>query len=219
MIVMSKHYWDEYLNFNLDINELNRILKFHQSNICLFDIEQDILNNELKQEWIRTTISNVIFSDITLKKYNFSELKLHIKNIVEAITDIYNDIEKVLCMPILSIYNNNYDIEMGHYTFNLKDRILIKYKDIEKEEISNIEPKDIILSFFINIERAVLLYKGIGYFESILQVGFISQSVFHLLKKNGVSVSEIFIPKQTFTHLVGLNLRKQLCSKIYGIGI
>lgn len=215
---MSKHYWDEYLNFNLDINELNRILKFHQSNVYLFDIEKDILNNELKQEWIRTTAGNVIFSDITVKSYSFFELPLFAKKIFEVINNIYNDIEKVLCMPVLSIYSNNCDIEMGHYTFNLKDRLLIKYKDIEKEEISNIESEDVILSFFISIERGLLLYNGSGYFESILQVGFISKSIFNLLEKDGVSIYEIFIPKQTYTHLVGLNLRKQLCSKVYGIG-
>lgn len=209
---MSKHYWDEYLNVLLNHNELDRILKFHQSNVTFVNPEHVIKRDINKMDWIAMNKNKVIFSDIVLKKYMVSELPSYLKEVYKTLKGQFSKIDTPLILPIFSILKSK-DIEKGLYTFNFEEGIFIKYKELpEKETFSTIVDNDldICLSYFLNIERAIFLYEGGGYINGILQVGEISG---YLASRLNFKILNVYLPSMEFSKDLGINVRKQMLIK------
>lgn len=217
---MSRHYWDEYIKFFIDNNKLRNVLKFHQSNINLLELDGDV-NAELnKKEWINIRKNRMIFSDISLKKYNHSELEKDLQELFLIFDSFTKNADFITTFPVLVIYKERSDIESGCYTFNLVDKCLIKYCEIECSELLNIMIREGVswsLSYFLSIEESIAAYGGIGYLKGIFQIGQISKDV-----EGGMEnklLHNIFINSQKFTHEIGINLRKQLLIHTSFIGV
>lgn len=210
---MTKHYWDEYLNVLLDHNEINRILKFHQSNVPVIDQNQLIKSDINKLDWIELNKDIVISSDIVLKKYSIAELCSSLKSIYKLMKKQFEEAKIPLILPVFTVLPKFQGVESGCYTFNFQEESLIKYKELpNSESISLLKNKniDICLSFFLNLERSTFLYEGLGYLKGILQIGEFSGT---LITKLNLESKDIFIQPQTFTHDLGINLRKQILIK------
>lgn len=218
-IAMSRHYWDEYLNFNLDKAILNSTLKFHQANISYRDIDVEELSDDDKMMWIECTLKECLYSDVMLKIYDYTEIKDGIKLIYDIMRKNYKDVEYKLSMPIMSIYNKEYGVESGHYSFNFGDMKLIKYKELSKIDEGINCKSDIVLGFFLSIEKAIVMYGGSGYEKALQQIGYISYRTYLDLKEQRICINKIYEQKQKFTHYVGLNVRRQLCTDIYQIRV
>lgn len=211
---MNRHYWDEYINAFINSNELNKVLKFHQSTLPIIDPQEIIKNDKFKQEWINTKEKRVVFSDTMIKRYNIYDLKEDLIktffNLKEAFkTDYINT-----TLPILVVYNEDLGVDLGCYTFNFEDNFLIKYNELKN---SNGIFNEIIdsgikfsLSYFLSIEDSVYMYGVSGYKKGILQIGEISQKMKIYLNEQNFIINCCFVSEQMFTHNIGINLRKQL---------
>ena len=132
---MSKHYWDEYLRYFIDDKKLNQVLKFHQSNINLLESTGYFDEDINKEKWIDSKKDRVIFSDILLKKYELSSLTEELKKLFQMLEKSFASTDIITTLPILVIYNDRIGIDKGCYTFNFKDKYLIKYCDFENNEL------------------------------------------------------------------------------------
>lgn len=208
---MSKHYWDEYLRYFIDDKKLNQVLKFHQSNINLLESTGYFDEDINKEKWIDSKKDRVIFSDILLKKYELSSLTEELKKLFQMLEKSFASTDIITTLPILVIYNDRIGIDKGCYTFNFKDKYLIKYCDFENNELLQCMKQNNIkasISYFLSIEESICIYGGIGYLKGIFQIGQISKMLEIYL--NYAETKNIFINNQSFTHDLGINLRKQI---------
>ena len=176
VIVMSKHYWDEYQNYFLDRNKMIEILKFYQKSVNVLPI----IENVKLEQWKKNRFGKIHFSDIVIKKYYKEELSSGYRKIYDLLNDKCATTELPLYMPLMVIWGKSEAIEQGIYSFNFREGLLIKCADVEgNQEYKTVLSEGIKaeIAFFLCLEDSVIAYGMGGFIKGILQIGEISQTI------------------------------------------
>lgn len=213
MIVMNEQYWNEYIKNFVDKKFIIKILKFYQSNVSVIE---DVVEELTFDERVGLARANsAIVSDVFTLKVTFGNCpKLKIfNNIAMEIKNFYSNCEAIITLPIISVLNEKYGIPLGSYCFNIEEGSLLLIKEFNESEIEDIAGKksqELLLTYFLNIEESVFIYGKQSYNEGIMQAGVLKYKIEKLLIHQGYRIEKDFKPFQKLTHIVGINLRKEL---------
>ena len=206
VIVMSKHYWDEYQNYYLDKRKVMEVLKFYNRSVSVLPV----IESEDLQQWKKFKEGKFRFSDIVLHKYDRDKLPEHYKRLYSVFYNKCSKVELPLYMPILVVLKDEEEIKKGIYSFDFKENLIIKYAEInEDEEYKKIinQGIDIEVALFLCLEDSIISYGTKGFIEGILQIGELSGKIKEIY---GVAEKKMFTSYISHAHSLGVNIQKLL---------
>lgn len=203
---MSNHYWNEYMNYYIQEDLFVNTLKYHQRT-CR---KESFITNISPFVLEISGATEVKASDVKLDKINVEND--YINSMAGWLKDEYRKMEIKVTFPIFVFLNKKYVSIPGIYSYNFSNNEFLLIGEL-KDSICNMvraniyeKEKDMIISFFINIVQALVLYEAKGYIKGIEEIGYLCGG----LKNNFLEVDSIALPEQKFTHEVGINLKKGL---------
>jgi len=208
---MNNFSQDVYFQQGISSAEIVKILKFHQSNICVLDPKEE---HPAKTEWINTNSKTILKSDTHIHEVFLSEIVAPIVYIYTALKEEFYGFPVVTTLPVLTITTDDYcNLTQGSYTFDFEKMCLHKYKDNVHDDLKDIfynKNVSMSLSLFLDIEKSVFIHGNMAYINGIMQVGMLTKAINDCCKENSIPMTQAFINTQKFTNLIGINLRKQL---------
>jgi hypothetical protein len=188
-------------------NKVNRILRFYQSTISVSELLE-----ESKNDGYSDMKTNFNIPDLSINRIPFSQITGDIKMIVEELVRFELPKEMVYFLPILIIKNSDC-ISSGIYCIDYNKKYLIKYKEIDYKQWGLKCLKDdfdIGISYFLDINMAVMDKGESGFIEGILQIGRVMEHMDTTADKIDLRFYNLLVPQQAFTHGLGLNCRSIL---------
>lgn len=188
-------------------NKINRILRFYQSTVSVNELLEESKNNGCSKMKINFNIP-----DLSINRIPFSQITGDIKMMVEKLVKFELSKEMVYFLPILIVKNADC-ISSGIYCIDYNEKCLIKYKDIDYEKCDLKCLKDdfdIGISYFLDINMAVMDKGESGFIEGILQIGRVMEHIHMAADKIDLRIHNLLVPQQAFTHGLGLNCRSML---------
>ena len=202
MIVMSNHYWNEYIKYFVNDGLLIDTLKYHQRT-CRKKFEA-----EKNEEIIKLCKANEIrCSDI---KYGETVANdAHIDRILASVRKFYRNLEIKVSFPVFVFFNDKYVKSPGVYSYDFEKKIFLLIGNMEEgiyEAIDKAEMREGVIAFFLDITKAMAIYGNRGYIKGIEEIGYLCNGLMAEFQELDVGKTL----EQEFTHRVGINLRKAL---------
>lgn len=177
----------------------NNIKKFHQSTILY--LEQD-------DQKITVCDNYPEFFDL---EFDIEKITKELKELIFLIKNFKQD-EKLyfVCISVLG----EHILPRGVYVLNAECNRIIRYKRINKELerifLNKNKDIDLCISYFVNLESAVISYKERGFVEAILQIGALKENIRNKYKGSHIEIEEGYINANVISHELGINVNKQL---------
>ncbi|PYY29737.1 hypothetical protein [Paenibacillus illinoisensis] len=213
---MSKNYWDIFSNFTRDDSSLVHVLKFHQKTVQTLNYVNPKTHKLETVYKYDSKKNHSRFSDTIIKQIALKELNVQFQDLFNSLKEAIHSQREIVTLPILSIFRNNCNLNVGHYSFNFNDDFLIQYKD--RNVVCPNNNIMFSLTYFLDIEKSIYLFGGErGYLEGILQIGTITECMRQSFSHCKLTRESQYIPDQLFAHNAGINIRKQLmvCTDYY----
>ena len=208
---MSDYYWNEYIKYFGDDTDLKRSLKL-----------SEILNNRLVtktnlyegEKIVLLRLNRTVCSDVGIKFYDIDKKEKDIYLLFMNLKRAYSNLNIKTSFPILVNGKERGEYIPGVYSFDFEEDKLILLDD---RIIKNIEKTDdLIVSFFLNIDLCIALDGMRGFVYGIEEIGKIIGDISRRLLLTPFRCN---IPRKTFTHDLGLNVRKVILIDIFGVGV
>jgi len=201
-VIAMNSYRAMLQRYNAPSHEVNRILKFHQAGVGVFEA---VTYNE------NGATPESLKSDVFTSKLHRCDITEQIGSLFDIVKHSFYSLLTITTLPIITIWGGEY---RGCYSLDFEGNCLLKYAEYPP----SVDSVDMCLSLFLDIESSVLVYGRRAYMEGILQVGMLAQQVLEHCEKNQMTVVDTFVHPQPFTHSLGINLRKQLLIKNIFLG-
>nr|WP_288825083.1 hypothetical protein [uncultured Clostridium sp.] len=209
----DNYYWDEYIKFYVDEHIKKNILKFYLStNNNLFKNDKYI-PDFLLDSW-KSKLRYNIYPDINISSFHFNTLDSELKTVVDLIVESIKAAELITFLPILSI--NSDDNTILNFGINIKDKELILYSKYSSNYMTT-NKIQYVISYFLNLEESILMYGAEAYTKTILEIGYIKQSL-EIKLSNYYLLNEESKPRQEWTHDLAINPNRELLITTTSIG-
>ncbi|MCL1934881.1 MAG: hypothetical protein FWF57_00650 [Defluviitaleaceae bacterium] len=189
-------------------NEKTKILKFHQNSLYTLK-PTEYINKKL---WVEENKSKLPINDIFINRFKLSEVDGIYKDIFNRIKKIFFNMDIVVTLPIFTVYKNNTsNLPMGCYSFDIENDYFVFYKELEQNFL--LEDINMSISLFLDLEKSLIIFDRKAYQEGLLQIGMLYSQIQDFFIQNNIVVKDYFVNEQSFTHDIGINLRKQVLVK------
>lgn len=200
MIVMSNHYWNEFIKYYIDDRILLSTLKYHQQTIDKFNTTDCIDKNLIELCRADTVnVSDVKLDTFTIKTGAIKEFFLFLKR-------LYSSIDAKVSIPVVVFMNDRNVEKPGVYSYDFSADKLHMIENLEgrvKELINPNQEYNMTICFFLNLIQALALYGRKGYIRGLEEIGYLSLGLVNKYE----NMNRISVPEQEFTHLIGVNPR------------
>lgn len=225
MIVMSDFMCIERpYDYDTFDDELNRMLKFHQSSIITVDptlVDAHFFVQQ-KESLVDAYGKNFELPGVVVNKIDVSEVDSRILLLFHMLKEWHNEVRVITTYPIMSIVSPGYcSLCPGAYVFDFNENVLLQYRKFDgmlRRKWGKYTYSSVVLSLFLDIEKSLYFYKSSAYLNGVLQVGMLLERIHSLCAKLNFQVKDFFYNTQTFTQEVGVNLRKLLLIHNVGLG-
>lgn len=194
VIVMNKYYWNEYQSQFVDKEFEKKILKMYQ-----FSLPKEEMKLENYKELVDFSRLNI--PDIVMESYSvYSIESKELLNMFEDLKSFVKKNQMILCFPVIYINNFIGELKIGSYMFDVyNDRIL----QISNQEITdNSWKSDIIVSWFLDLEKSLIIYGKSSLFNGIKHTMNIRELTY---KRVSIQSISLFRNHQRFVKDIGIN--------------
>ena len=200
MIVMSNHYWNEFIKYYIDNRILLSTLKYHQQTVDKFNTSNCIDKKFIELCRADTVkVSDVKLDTFTIKAGAIKEFFLYLKR-------LYSSIDAKVSFPVVVFMNDRNVEKPGVYSYDFSADKLHMIENLEgrvKELINPNQEYNMTICFFLNLIQALALYGRKGYIRGLEEIGYLSLGLVNKYE----NMNRISVPEQEFTHLIGVNTR------------
>ncbi|EPM8082994.1 hypothetical protein ACTRHI_002635 [Enterococcus faecium] len=191
---MNKYYWNEYQSQFVDKEFEKKILKMYQ-----FSLPKEEMKLENYKELVDFSRLNI--PDIVMESYSvYSIESKELLNMFEDLKSFVKKNQMILCFPVIYINNFIGELKIGSYMFDVyNDRIL----QISNQEITdNSWKSDIIVSWFLDLEKSLIIYGKSSLFNGIKHTMNIRELTY---KRVSIQSISLFRNHQRFVKDIGIN--------------
>jgi len=203
---MNRAYKENYIKQSISDDELNRVLKFHQSSVEV--ISQPLIEDA----WVKENGDAITKSESCIEKIFIDGADSHIASLFARLKEGFSTLATITTFPVLTVFSSKEkNISQGSYTFDFETQCLMKYKELNDKALSNLyENTSLCISLFLDIEKSLYINRKSAYMLGVLQVGMLSQKVYEHSSAHNIPIADLFFNTQSFANAIGINLRKQL---------
>ena len=195
VIVMNKHYWNEFSSQYIDKDTEKKILKIYQYSLPKTKINTSS-NIEINQ--LRTP-------DITIDKVDVKLVQsVQIKRIFFQIKKYVNTNDYILCFPVIAVSEAIDSLNPGIYMFDISKASIVK---ISNEVIFTEETQKIHVFWLLDLENALIVYGRAAFYQGIKHTMNVREKVYVGTKKEPLP---LFNNQQKILKTIGINPRLAL---------